>query len=263
VSKKTEVAVKDNSGVFAPTDYGFDAFADLPRAENSDFDIPRLILVQPTSKLDVGEKGDIVDSSDNSIVSSLGKKLTFVPVWFMKDYSISEVDSKKWRRNEAKTPANSHYSIFDNRLGADPDGVDVQRSERLNLFLVQETHLDQDLPRVYRMVLKPSSFKEAKKFLSEWDIQIRSRLCPFSYIWGVTPKEIRNEKGKFVILEFNKEMADGRQRQVTKEQFEKVQFWVKTLMANKDKVEAASGPDDEEQATPEAPKDFEQGKLNF
>lgn len=258
MAKSKEVTVKEAA---PPAVFTMDAELEalLPRAESSDFDIPRLTLVQPTSKID-GSPGDVIDSTTNSKVIGLNQKLVFIPIWFFKDFTISEVESKKWRRNEPKTGDNAHYSLFDNRQGTDADGVLVERKERLNLFVVQESSLGDELPRVYRMVIKPSSFKEAKKFLSEWDIQIRSRLIPFSFIWSVTPKQITNDKGKFCIYEFAKEMKDGKQRQVTAEQFESVRFWVKTLAQNKESVMKQEVGDDEVAGHELT---HETGKLNF
>lgn len=245
----------------------------LPRAEQSDIDIPRLTLVQPTSTKIDGNPGDVIDSTTNQKVVHAGQKLGFVPVWFFKDYSINEVDDKgrasKWLRNEPKIPANAHYSIFDNKFGEE-NGKKIGRFERINLFVVPEASLDaadadDGLPRLYRVVLKPSSFKEAKKFLTEWDIQIRSRLVPFSYFWSITPKMISNEKGKFAIFEFAKEMKDGKQRQVTQSQFAQIQFWVKTLASNKEAVMRQQAEDEaaDEVATPGAAETFEKGKLNY
>jgi hypothetical protein len=236
----------------------------LPQAESNDIEIPRLTMVQPTSKLE-GNPGDVIDSTTNTKVISAGEKLKFVAIWFFKDYAISEVDDKgrekKWLRNEPKSDANAMYSLMDNRFGEE-NGVSVTRKERLNLFVVRESDLaGDDLPRVYRIVLKPSSFKEAKKFLTEWDIQRRSRLVPFSYFWSVTPKVISNDKGKFAIYEFAKEMQDGKQRQVTQEQFQAVQFWVKTLSQNKETVMRQEVR--EEIETPVEDAQFETGKLNY
>lgn len=258
MAKAKEIQVKQAS---APVAFEMDADlqALLPRAESSDFDIPRLTLVQPTSKIE-GSPGDVIDSTTNAKVIGLNQKLTFIPIWFFKDFSITEVESKKWRRNEPKSGDNAHYSLFDNRQGQDQDGVLVERKERLNLFIIQESSLGEELPRVYRLVIKPSSFKEAKKFLSEWDIQIRSRLAPFSFVWSITPKQITNEKGKFCIYEFAKEMADGKQRQVTPDQFQSVKFWVKTLAQNKDTVMKQEVRDDEVEGHELS---HEAGKLNF
>lgn len=219
----------------------------LPRAETSDFEIARLTLIQPTSKVE-GTTGDIIDSSTGQKVSGLNEKLVFVPVWFFKDFSVTEVDSNKFRRNEPKTPDNAHFAFFDNRVSTDPDGVSVKRNERLNLFVVQESTLNEDLPRVYKILIKPSSFKEAKKFLSEWDIQIRSRIAPFQFLWSVTPKQITNEKGKFAIYEFAKVLDGKVQKRVTAEQLEKVKFWVKTLSKNQEAVQKSSGGPDEDEA---------------
>lgn len=260
MAKKNELITKEHSLPSVTFEMDADLAALLPRAETSDFDIPRLTMVQPTSKLD-GNPGDVIDSSTNEKVVSAGQKLVFIPIWFFKDFAITEVVTKKWRRNEVKVAANAGLGLFENREGQDADGVLVRRSERLNLFVVQENSLGEDLPRVYRIVLKPSSFKEAKKFLSEWDIQIRTRQIPFSFLWSVTPKVISNEKGKFAIFEFAKEMKDGRQRQVTQEQFQAVQFWVKTLAQNKEQVMHQDVRDEDETVSP--PPAFKSGELEF
>lgn len=221
-----------------------DIFEFLPRAETTDFDIPRLTLIQPTSKIE-GSPGDVIDSVNGTKICGLNQKLVFAPVWFLKDFAVTEVDSKKFRRNEPKSMNNAHFAAFNNRIATDSDGVSVERKERLNIFLIQDSSLIEELPRVYRMILKPSSFKEAKKFLSEWDIQIRTRQNPTQFLWSVTPKQITNEKGKFVILEFAKEVKDGKQLRVSAEQGQKINFWVKTLMKNQDQV-LKSSIDDEE-----------------
>lgn len=240
----------------------------LPRAEQSDIEIPRLTVIQPTSTQLEGNPGDLIDSNTKEKVVTKDQKLAFVPVWFFKDYAISEVDDKgraaKWLRNEPKTAENAAYSLFDNKYGEE-DGKKIGRFERLNLFVMREDQMGgDDLPRVYRIVLKPSSFKEAKKLLTEWDIQIRSRLIPFTYMWSLTTKMISNEKGKFAIFEFAKEMSNGRQRQVTEDQFAQVQFWVKTLASNKEKVMAEDASDDiETEVAPVVTETFEAGKLNY
>jgi hypothetical protein len=241
-----------------------DFMALLPRAESSDFDIPRLTLIQPTSKIE-GAPGDIIDSATGEKVAGLGQKLVFACVYFLKDFSVSELDSKKFRRNEPKTPDNAHLSTFDNRISTDPDGVAVERKERLNIFVVQESTLDEDLPRVYRMILKPSSFKEAKKLLSEWDIQIRSRMNPIQFLWSVTPRQVTNEKGKYAVYEFQKEikteMVNGvtlkKQRRVSVEALDKLKFWAKTLSQNEAKVLKAVATEDDE------PKVVEQDAIPF
>lgn len=243
-----EVVVKAQQSI-ANTDFEMDAdLAGLmPRAEARDFVIPRLTLIQPTSKIP-GNPGDLQDSETKQAVASVGSEFHFVPIFFMKDIAITDKETGKWKRNEVKDSGNAHLTTFENRVGSDSDGKMVERKERLNLFVVKATDLEKQFPPLFRLILKPSSMKEAKKFITAWDLDLQCRQIPFAKIWCIKTKVEVNDQGKFAVCEFIKVMDGNNQKKITVEQLSPIKSWVKLLAANKE--QAVAGTDEEETEAP-------------
>ncbi len=204
---------------------------DLGSAEANDFEFARLTLVQPTSKIQ-GNAGEVIDSTTNEPVIKANEKLKIIPIWFFKSFSVTNPTTKKWLRNETKVPANAHRGLYENRL--DEDGNEW--TERVNLYVILEKDLNDPIPTVYRMLIKRSSFKEVRKFLMDWEIQKKTKQYPFSFIWAIKPKLETNDKGKYFVLEFTKEMEAGARKRVTPDQLMAVEYWVRTLVTNKDAI---------------------------
>lgn len=202
----------------------------LSSAEATDFEFARLTVIQPTSKIK-GSWGDVIDSNSNEPIAKMNEKVAFVPLWFFKSYAIYETKPRKWKRNETKTATNATRSVFENREDKE-ENKPVKWEERINLYLILKKDLNEMIPTVYRLLIKPSSFKEAKKLLMDWEIKKRTGQYPFTSVWNFATTAEENDQGKFAVLQVTKEMTDGKQSQVTAEQFEGVQYWVKTLVEN-------------------------------
>lgn len=251
IMSEKQIVTKKSS---APALYGAvdkSLLDDLSSAEAGDFEFARLTVVQPTSKVP-GKPGDIIDSNTNTKVVGVGEKLSFIPLWFFKSFSVSQQKPRKWIRNETKTPENATRSLFDNREDTE-ENVAVRWDERINLYVILAKDLDEALPTVYRILVKPSSFKEVKKLLMDWEIKKKTGQYPFVYQWAFTPTEASNDQGKFIVLQTTKEVDGDKQKQLTSEQFAGVQYWVKTLVQNRDaimKVESKLADDVEEAAAP-------------
>lgn len=207
---------------------------DLSSAEATDFEFARLTVIQPTSKIK-GTFGDIIESNSNEAICKMGQKLSFVPLWFFKSYAVYETKPRKWLRNETKAASNAHRSLFDNRETTE-NNKPVKWEERINLYLILGKDLNEMIPTVYRLLVKPSSFKEVKKLLMDWEIKKKCGQYPFTYMWAMTPVEAQNDQGKFATLQTTMEKVEGKQAQITSDQFKGVQYWVKTLVANRDQI---------------------------
>lgn len=249
---KKEIAIKEETALALPQ-MDDAILAQLPQAEASDFKIPNLTLVQPTSKIE-GNAGDIIDSSTKLKVCSINEKLVFVPLFFFKDFAIYEdTPERKYLRSEPKTVANSHYATKDGRKGSEKnqDGKDVKvdRIERLNLYVILEKDLSEAIPQIYQYRFKGSSAAEAKKLLNFWTMAAHQRQYPYSFLWSVRPKLVTDQKGKYVVSEVAPEIEGDKRRQVNLEQFKVVDQWVKIILSNKDAITKKSAQVSDETET--------------
>jgi hypothetical protein len=249
MSKELQAKGEAGASIYGKVNEGL--LDSLSSAEAGDFEFAKLTVVQPTSKIP-GQPGDIIDSNTNEKVIGIGESLSFVPLWFFKSFSVSTIKPRKWKRNETKVPANATRSLFDNRE-SEEDGDKVRWTERVNMYIVLSKDLDEALPTVYRLLFKPSSFKEIKKLLMDWEIKKKTGQYPFVFAWKITPVLEENEEGKYVVLQVTKDVQGGVQGQVKPEQFEGVKYWVETLVKNGDqikKVESKLADDVEGEAAP-------------
>lgn len=256
MSKETkEVAIKNSNAMAQYGDVDIGLLSELSSAEATDFEFARLTVVQPTSKIE-GTWGDVIDSNTNQPIVKMNEQFAIVPLWFFKSYAVvQQKPQRKWLRNETKVAANAARSMFDNRETTEDIGgkqVPVKWEERINLYLILAKDLNEQIPTVYRLLIKPSSFKEAKKLLMDWEIKKKCGQYPFTFQWKLKPTPQENEQGKFAAFEVVKDTAEGKQIQITPEQFKGVEYWVKTLVANRDqimKVESKLAEEAEEVST--------------
>lgn len=229
---KKEVSVKAKAEV-AEIDFDMSMLSDMPTAGAEDYKIPALILIQPTSKVP-GNAGEIVDGGSGIVLTSVNKKLEFVPLWFWKTWKRTLYFGKDERRNLPSVqygPENAHWR-HEKRVAV--DGGEELREECMNWFLMLTKDLSGGMPLLYSMRFKGWAQPEARKLATFYTNSIGFKQLPFSYVYSMTPTMQTNDKGKFYVPVINNEVTGPNEyKRIEGADLQVVANWVKIIQANK------------------------------
>lgn len=227
---KKELVKKETNEVVA-VDFDMSLLGDLPSAEASDYKIPALLLVQPTSKV-AGNAGEIIDGGSGQVLTTVNKKLEFVPLWFWKTWKRTLITPKNERKNlpsEQVTASNMHYR--QEREVVVEGGIE-KREECTNVFMMLPKDLGSPMPTLYVFRFKGMAQPEAKKLLTFWTNAKNYKQIPFSYVFSMTPSLITNEKGKFYIPTISNEVEGDAYKKISGPALQIVADWVSIIAKN-------------------------------
>lgn len=239
-------------------------FSEMPAAEASDFKIPVLTIIQPTSQLD-GTVGDVVDSNTKQKIFGENDTFKFVPLWFYKDFAVYEWNNGqrgKYLRREARGPHNMAFEKFDNRIQKDAEtGRDVIYMLRNCFFVIAESELNSPFPQIFLLRYKGAGISESKNLIMTWERCRQLKIPPFSMVMQVVPKMEKNDKGKYIVLRTNAVNENNKAKQVEGKQLETAYQWYKMIASNQESYTSKVG-EDIESDTPQQ-ENFQEGKLNY
>lgn len=204
--------------------------ADLPSADASDYRIPNLCMVQPTSKL-VANPGEIVDLNTKQVVCQAGKALNFVPLWFFKSWEIFHEDkqnNREYRGKELFSPKNALWKWEEPMA----DGGKIRRYLNTNVFMILEKDLVSPMPQLYMFRFRGKSTNEGKKLLTFWTNAKNYKMVPFSYVFSITPSMITDQKGKYFVANLANVMDGDKYRQISGEALKVAYGWVEMIRNN-------------------------------
>lgn len=230
--KEKDLVVKESNLPSVEVDFDLSLLAELPTAEASDYKIPALVLVQPTSKV-AGNAGEIIDGGSGMVLTSANKKLEFVPLWHWKTWKKTFISEKGDRKSLGSVPATAANAHFRQEREVPVEGGIERREECTNVFMMLTKDLSSAMPMLYVMRFKGMAQPEAKKLLTFSTNAINFKQLPFSYVYSITPHLITNDKGKFYVPTIQNEVDGGNFKQITGADLQIVADWVKVIAKNK------------------------------
>lgn len=264
MQKQTDIVPKSITNALALPE---DDFASMPQAEASDYKIPVLTVIQPTSKLE-GTPGDVLDSNTKQKIFGKDESINFVPLWFYKDFAVYEHSNGqrgKYVRREARTSINIPFEKYDNRIQLDPGGKEVIYMLRTCFFVILEKDLLSAMPQIYLLRYKGVSIAEGKNLIMCWDKAMRTKARPYSFVSSVTPKMETNEKGKFIVLRTSNVIENNTVKQVEGDALVAAYNWHRMIAQNQESMAAKAGEDLDEAPVDKQPvaAEFKEGKLEY
>lgn len=264
----TEIVNKQTGEVMDVNQAAMGVLDDLPSADASDYRIPNLVILQPTSKL-AGNAGEVVDLNTKQVVSAGGKPLNFVPLWFFKTWEIFHEDkagNREYQRKELVTAKNAMWK-WEEQQG----DIKIKRHLNTNLFLILEKDLDSAMPQLYMFKFRGKSSVEGKKLLTFWTNAKNYKQIPFSYVFAITPTLITDQKGKYYIASLGNVVDGDKYRQIEGKKLEVALGWVemiKTNLAAMTSAQMAAEETEVEEAidvgpVPTAPPQKTESQLSF
>jgi hypothetical protein len=231
-----------------------DDFGAMPTAEASDYKIPVLTVIQPTSTLE-GTPGDVLDGNTKTKLFGANETVNFVPLWFYKDFAVYEWSNGqrgKYKRREARNASNIKFEGYDSRIQKDMDGSEVVYMARTCFFVILEKDLDQIAPQIYLLRYKGAMLSEGKNAIMCWDRAVKTKIRPYSMVMSVTPKMEKNDKGKFIVLRTSNVIENNQAKQITGEKLVNAYNWHKLIQSNQDSMTSKVGEDLDETKTVDA-----------
>lgn len=202
---------------------------DLPSADASDYRIPNLCIVQPTSKL-TANAGEVVDLNTKQVVGLGGKPLNFVPLWFFKTWEIFHEDkggNREYIGKELFSAKNAMWKWEDQQ-----GDIKIKRHLNTNVFMILEKDLDSPMPQLYLFKFRGKSAVEGKKLLTFWTNAKNYKQIPFSYVFSITPTMVTDQKGKYFVASLANVLDDGKYRQIEGGRLAVAAGWVEMIKTN-------------------------------
>ena len=206
-----------------------DMLEDLPSADASDYRIPNLCVVQPTSKLQANP-GEIVDLNTKQVMSTASQSLNFVPLWFWKSWEIFHVDkqnNREYRGKELFSPANALWK-WEEEVAT---GI-IKRHLNTNVFMILEKDLESPMPQLYMFKFRGKSSNEGKKLLTFWTNAKNYKQIPYSYVFSITPSMVTDQKGKYFVATIANVMNADKYRQISGKALKVAHGWVGMIKTN-------------------------------
>lgn len=231
IKDEKNLSIKDTNEIVA-VDFDMDLLGELPKADANDYKIPALVLIQPTSKVQ-GNAGEIIDGGSGMVLTSVNKKMEFVPLWSWKTWKKTFVSDKGDRKSlpaEQFSSSNAHYRA---EREVPVEGGIERREECTNIFLMLTKDLGGTMPMLYVMRFKGMAQPEAKKLLTFSTNAINFKQLPFSYVYSITPHLVTNDKGKFYVPVVQNEIDGSNFKQISGKDLQIVADWVKVIIRNK------------------------------
>jgi len=202
---------------------------DLPSADSTDYRIPNLVIVQPTSKL-AANPGEVVDLNTKQVMGVGGKPLNFVPLWFWKSWEIFHEDKQNNREYKGKEifgPSNALWK-WEEEI---PTGK-IRRYLNTNVFMILEKDLESLMPQLYMFRFRGKSTNEGKKLLTFWTNAKNYKQIPYSYVFSITPTMVTDQKGKYFVSTLANVMDADKYRQISGKALKVAHGWVGMIKTN-------------------------------
>jgi hypothetical protein len=225
----TELVNKETGEIMDANQAAMGMLDDLPSADASDYRIPNLCIVQPTSKLQ-NAAGEIVDLNTKHAVGAAGKALNFVPLWFFKTWEIYHVDKQNNREYIGKELFGPKNAMW--KWEEEAKDFTIKRHLNTNVFMILEKDLDSPMPQLYMFKFRGKSSVEGKKLLTFWTNAKNYKQIPFSYVFSITPQLITDQKGKYYVASVANVMDGDKYRMIKGPQLAVATGWVDMIKTN-------------------------------
>lgn len=246
-----ELVNKETGEIMDVNAYAAGLLDELPSADATDYRIPNLVIVQPTSKL-AANAGEVVDLNTKKVIAASGKSINFVPLWFYKTWEIFHVDKQNNREFQGKeifTPRNAMWK-WEEQQG----DITIKRHLNTNVFMILEQDLLSPMPQLYMFRFRGKSTAEGKKLLTFWTNAKNYKQIPFSYVFTITPTMVTDQKGKYYVATLANAMEGDKYKTIGGDALKVAAGWVDMIKTNIAQLTSATMAEDVEvDETPSAP----------
>jgi len=231
------------------------AFKGNEEAEATDILIPRILLMQGTSKWvpDTFNMGDLINSVEEELLAAKGKKITIIPFVMKKTWQIfTDEQTPQWVRQETWNAANDNADWqFEEE---DPDRGVVQLKRQRNygfycLIVGEDGTIDPFSIPAQINFRSSSGFKEGKKIASHFGVMKSMQQPGFTVAWDIGTESVKDgDKSyqKFIVK---------KARNTTKEEMEPIYKWLTLMETQADRfTEHSEAEETETTVTGQAPK---------
>lgn len=224
---KKEVMNKE-TGELVNAEYA-DMLDDLPSADSSDYRIPNLCIVQPTSKLP-NKAGEIVDLNAKRVMAPEGGSIRFVPIWFYKSWDIfleRPNGERKYLGKEVFGPSNALWKW-------EEPHAEGKRKNMLNtnVFLILEDDLTSSMPQLYMFRFRGKSANEGKDLMTFWTTAKNYKQLPFSFVFSIAPTLVTDQKGKYYVAKLTKVIENEKHKTISGDALKVAAGWVNMVHKN-------------------------------
>lgn len=253
MSKELETKKQKNVILAEHAAMAEEVFGDLT-IDSSDILIPKLLLMQASSEAVAAEKariGDFINSVSGEKIGSIVEPIEIIPFYNTKCIDIINADdSNKLLRKEPFTPETAALPWEDTE-----NGVKIKRFTRLDFFCLLPSQIAKGAILPFVVSFRSTSYKTGQAILTQWmEIRERNRIAqaegrlndiqmPFSKSFLLEGKKITNEKKQTYAVPSVRVHQD-----VSEEEQRMCLQWIKTVKANKTRVDDS----DEMEATAQA-----------
>ena len=215
--------------------------------------IPKILPMQAMSKkVTAGECkfGDLIDSLTNEVLGDQKKPIQFVPFFMEKVFVVMEEKDGKFEfANQVPIKADNEGQEFE---GVNPETKVKQKWYRtLNFYVLFPNQVENNEAIPYLLSFRSTSARAGQKLATTMFMKnLKAGKTPASTVMELSIAKKQNDKGTFMVLDV-KEVRASTQAEVN-EAF----AWVKTVKANRVKVDHSDLADDattaphEREATP-------------
>jgi hypothetical protein len=186
-----------------PTDMLMDEWGAGPDVSKNDVIIPKLWLMQASSKLVGARKaqmGDLVNSATGEVVGNIDDGIEMVPFFVDKVWIINEFNPQNnqfdYKETIAIDASNEDWPWSDK-----VNGVAVKRTRCLNFFALLPNEIKKGNSLPFQVSFRGTSLKAGKQLMTQMYVLNRNqKLPPPAKAIKLAGKVESNDKGTFAVL---------------------------------------------------------------
>lgn len=221
-----EVVKKEETGItnFDPT--LFDGFESV---DPSDFELPRLVVVQKNTSIEVPDSkpGDVINAQEKVVVVSSGSSMQFVLLHHFKTWDTYDTQSDPPKLMKSIPHTKDTSEMQWSKTGKEK----TQCVPTLLILDVGALELGQE--KVYRLKLKAGALPEWRTLFSAVKMGIAAKKVPTSLVFALSTHEKENDaKRKYWAPIFRPVFNNGVQEVLKGALLEKAVQWALTIKAN-------------------------------
>jgi hypothetical protein len=165
-------------------------------ADSSDIIVPRILLMQGTSKwVSSGDaaQGDIIDSVTEEKLGGKGQSFNIIPFYLAKTWEIFDDDSNDWVRSEPWNASNDKLEWQFQEDDSAQGFVSRKRQRQYSFYCFLESDLDTGFPVPKIVTFRSSSgFGEGKKIASHFAMMRGMQQPGYNVTWSLESQPVKD-----------------------------------------------------------------------
>lgn len=203
-------------------------------ADSSDIIIPKILLMQGTSKW-VPEEfniGEIIDSVDEEIIAKKGETVELIPFILKKTWEVFTNETPaQWKRSEKWTPANDDLPWEFTEEDPETGTQNLKRQRQYSFYCMLAGATDDfAIPKLIGF-RSSAGFRPGKKIASHFATMKGINQPGFNVTWTVGSETVKDESAGVSYQRFVVKKA----RAITDEEMTPILNWLKIMSVSPDK----------------------------